>query len=267
MTNPNDELPARPWPKTEAEAIRYKCEECAWNALDPCPAHPSGAARIKLDAELRVERARLTWPTDLRQQFKGGPVAVKATVAEILSERKLALAKLANGPWSVDYTWGLTHDRETPAVLVESAFTLAGLERDGKVEKFTDAATGEKNWRLVPETRPAVTLWVGSANDQTTKWKKTPFADREKAEDAAHDACAEATTAGREVVVLFETPDGKVSEFMITFSDDPDCDPWWSHRECTTVGVRKAKSLGFDIKPTEILGNYEPKLKAVKSER
>lgn len=101
------------------------------------------------------------------------------------------------------------------------------------------------------------TVWIGGEVDGELRWRSESHEDHEVAEEVGHDACRIAVTQGREVVVLFEQG-GMVASYMVTFSDDPDETPWWSHRECESVAIEKAKASAWELEHVEVVGNYRP---------
>lgn len=97
-------------------------------------------------------------------------------------------------------------------------------------------------------------VWIGAGDP--LKWASSEHED-EAADEVGHDACRLAVAQGHEAVVLFER-DGMVASFMVTFSDDPDEAPWWSHRECEPLPLKKAQASAWELEPTEVVGNHRP---------
>jgi hypothetical protein len=106
-------------------------------------------------------------------------------------------------------------------------------------------------------TAPWVTVWIGSEADGQLGWRSESHETSDAADEVGHAACRAALAGGKDVVVLFEQ-DGKVASFMVTFADDPDVAPWWSHRECAPIALRKAKASAWELEPTNVVGNHEP---------
>lgn len=97
-------------------------------------------------------------------------------------------------------------------------------------------------------------VWIGAGDP--LKWASSEHED-EAADEVGHDACRLAVAQGHEAVVLFERA-GMVSSFMVTFCDDPDETPWWSHRECEPLPLKKAQASAWELEPTEVVGNHRP---------
>lgn len=58
-----------------------------------------------------------------------------------------------------------------------------------------------------------------------------------------------------DIIVLLENK-GMVEEFFVTFVDDADMQPWYSHRECIPTPIAEAKELGFMLEASNIVGNF-----------
>ena len=89
-------------------------------------------------------------------------------------------------------------------------------------------------------------------------WHRKPFQDIESARDYALDACAEQCNVGEVDILCLLEVNGKVYEFFITFVDDSDDEPWYSHRICEELSLEAAKKAGFMIETSDVEANYTP---------
>lgn len=89
----------------------------------------------------------------------------------------------------------------------------------------------------------------------SARWRSIPATD-EEVEDKAHQLCEEALKDGKDAVVLIERA-GDVVEMLVTHNDDPDADPWWSHRTVRPAPLAKAKLDPHGLELVDVIGNYE----------
>ena len=89
---------------------------------------------------------------------------------------------------------------------------------------------------------------------------KYPGEYRDAAIERAHAICSTQCDVGTvDTIVLLENK-GMVEEFFVTFVDDTDMEPWYSHRECDPIPIVEAKELGFMLEASNIVGNFGEEL-------
>lgn len=79
------------------------------------------------------------------------------------------------------------------------------------------------------------------------------------ARELCDELCSDKRLAetGTDRVCLVEDEIGRVREFFVTFMQDPDNAPYYSHRTCEPIGVAAAKRNAWMLEPVDILGYFE----------